>query len=63
MTIRSLSLALVVLTILQIVVSRGDYGSAALFDALDQRSMSGLFTQIGLIILIFIANMAITATT
>ncbi|WAR45331.1 ABC transporter ATP-binding protein/permease [Methylomonas rapida] len=62
-TIRSLSLALVVLTILQIVVSVViTVWSAALFDALDQRSMSGLFTQIGLIILIFIANMAITAT-
>lgn len=62
-TIRSLSLGLVLLTILQIVVSVViTMWSAALFDALDQRSMSGLFTQIGLIVLIFIANMAITAT-
>ncbi|MDD1621778.1 MAG: ABC transporter ATP-binding protein/permease [Methylococcaceae bacterium] len=62
-TIRSLSLALVALTVLQIAVSVIiTEWSADLFDALEQRSMSGLFTQIGLIILIFIANMAITAT-
>jgi putative ATP-binding cassette transporter len=34
--------------------------SADLFNALEQRSMSGLFTQIGLIILIFGANIAVT---
>ncbi|MGZ4958531.1 MAG: ABC transporter ATP-binding protein/permease [Methylomonas sp.] len=62
-TIRGLSLALVALTILQIAVSVIiTEWSADLFDALEQRSMSGLFTQIGLIILIFIANIAITAT-
>lgn len=62
-TIRSLTLALVALTVLQIAVSVIiTEWSADLFDALEQRSMSGLFTQIGLIILIFIANMAITAT-
>jgi len=62
-TIRGLFLALVVLTILQIAVSVViTVWSADLFDALDQRSMSRLFTQIGLIVLIFIANMAITAT-
>lgn len=62
-TIRGLSLALVALTVLQIAVSVIiTEWSADLFDALEQRSMSGLITQIGLIILIFIANMAITAT-
>lgn len=62
-TIRGLSLALLVLTILQIAVSVViTVWSADLFDALDQRSMSRLFTQIGLIVMIFIANMAITAT-
>lgn len=62
-TIRGLSLALVALTVLQIAISVIiTEWSADLFDALEQRSMSGLFTQIGLIILIFIANMAITAT-
>lgn len=61
--VRSLSLTLVALTVLQIAVSVIiTEWSAKLFDALEQRSMSGLMTQIGLIILIFIANMAITAT-
>lgn len=61
--IRGLSLALIALTVLQIAVSVIiNEWSADLFDALEQRSMSRLFTQIGLIILIFIANMAITAT-
>ncbi len=61
--IRGLSLALIALTVLQIAVSVIiTEWSANLFDALEQRSMSRLFTQIGLIILIFIANMAITAT-
>lgn len=60
-TIRGLSLALLVLTVLQIAVSVYiTIWSADLFDALDQRSMSRLITQIGLIILIFIANIAVT---
>lgn len=60
-TIRSLSLALLLLTILQIAISVIiTVWSADLFDALDQRSMSRLFTQIGMIVLIFIANIAIT---
>lgn len=62
-TIRGLSLALIALTFLQIGVSVIiTEWSANLFDALEQHSMSRLFTQIGLIILIFLANMAITAT-
>jgi vitamin B12/bleomycin/antimicrobial peptide transport system ATP-binding/permease protein len=60
-TIRGLSLALLLLTVLQIAISVIiTIWSADLFDALDQRSMSRFFTQIGLIVLIFIANMAIT---
>lgn len=62
-TIRSLSLALVVLTMMQIAISVViTIWSADLFDALDQHSMSKLLKQIGLIVLIFFANMAITAT-
>lgn len=60
-TIRGLSLALLLLTILQIAISVIiTIWSADLFDALDQRSMSGLFTQIGLIVLIFLANIMVT---
>ncbi len=62
-TIRGLTLALLLLTILQIVISVIiTVWSADLFDALDQRSMSRFFTQIGLIILIFIANVVVTVT-
>jgi len=62
-TIRGLTLALLLLTILQIAISVIiTVWSADLFDALDQRSMSRFFTQIGLIILIFIANVAVTVT-
>lgn len=62
-TVRSLSLALLVLTVLQIAISVYiTIWSADLFDALDQHSMSRLFTQVGLIVLIFIANIAITVT-
>ncbi|WKJ92698.1 ABC transporter ATP-binding protein/permease [Methylomonas montana] len=62
-TIRGLSAALVALTVAQIAISVIiTEWSAALFDALEQRSMSRLFTQVGLIVLIFLANMAITAT-
>ena len=62
-TVRSLSLALLVLTLLQIAISVYiTIWSADLFDALDQRSMPRLFTQVGLIVLIFIANIAITVT-
>lgn len=61
--IRTLSAFLVALTVAQIAVSVIiTEWSADLFDALEQRSMSRLFTQVGLIVLIFIANMAITAT-
>jgi len=60
-TIRSLTLALFMLTIMQIGIAVViTVWSADLFNALEQRSMSGLFTQIGLIVLIFGANIAVT---
>lgn len=62
-SIRGLSAVLVALTVAQIAVSVIiTEWSADLFDALEQRSMSRFFTQIGLIVLIFLANIAITAT-
>jgi vitamin B12/bleomycin/antimicrobial peptide transport system ATP-binding/permease protein len=61
--IQSLSFALVALTVLQMVISvLLNEWSAHLFDALEQRSMPKLLTQTGLIVLIFISNIAITAT-
>ncbi len=60
-TIRSLALALLMLTMMQIGIAVViTEWSADLFNALEQRSMSGLFTQIGLIVLIFGANIAVT---
>lgn len=57
------TLALIVLTIMQmgIAVVITEW-SAALFNALEQHSMSGLFKQIGLLILIFAVSMAVTVT-
>ena len=61
--VRGLSLALIVLTICQIAISvLITEWSANLFDALEQHSMPRLFTQVGLMILIFLANIAVTAT-
>jgi putative ATP-binding cassette transporter len=61
-TIRGLSLGLIALTAIQIVIAVViTEWSANLFDALEQRSMSRFFTQIGLIVLIFLANIAVTA--
>lgn len=60
-TIRSLALALLMLTMMQIGIAVViTEWSADLFNALEQRSMSGLFTQIGLIVLIFGANIGVT---
>jgi putative ATP-binding cassette transporter len=59
---RGLALALVVLTVLQIVISiRINLWSADLFDALEQRSMERFLIQIGVIAVILVSNMAITA--
>lgn len=61
-TIRFMTLGLILLTLLQIgiAVIITDW-SADLFNALEQHSMSGLLTQIGLLILIFAANIAVTS--
>ena len=60
-TVRSLALALFMLTVLQIGIAVViTVWSADLFNALEQRSMSDLFLQIGLIVLIFGANIAVT---
>ena len=61
--IQRLALGLLALTVSQIVISVViNLWSASLFDALEQRSMSKLFIQIGIIVLIFLANMAVTAS-
>ncbi len=59
--IRSLALTLLMLTMMQIGIAVViTVWSADLFNALEHRSMSGLFTQIGLIVLIFGVNIAVT---
>lgn len=60
-SIRLRTLALIILTLLQIgiAVIITDW-SAALFNALEQHSMSGLLKQIGLLVVIFAANIAVT---
>ena len=56
-------LGLIGLTIAQLLISVSiTEWSADLFDALEQRSMTRLFTQVGLIILIFAANIFVTAS-
>ena len=61
--IRSRTGILVALTIMQIGIAIAiNNWSAGLFDALEQHSMSGLVKQIGLLVIIFIAGMAITST-
>jgi putative ATP-binding cassette transporter len=61
--IRSRTFTLIGLTLIQIVLAVViNKWSANLFNALEQRSMSGFFQQIGLLILIFGASMGITAT-
>lgn len=61
--IRAQTLALIVLTIMQmglaVVITEW---SAALFNALEQHSMPGLLKQVALLILIFAASMAVTVT-
>ena len=59
--IRKQTLALIVLNIIQIVIAVAiTEWSAAFFNALEQHSMSGLFKQIGVLVLIFAASMAVT---
>lgn len=60
-TIRTQALALFMLTVMQIGIAVIiTEWSADLFNALEQRSMSGLFLQIGLIAVIFVFNIAVT---
>lgn len=62
-TIQRQTLALFGLTVLQIVIAvLITEWSANLFNALENRSMSGVLTQVGLIILIFMGNIAVTVT-
>jgi vitamin B12/bleomycin/antimicrobial peptide transport system ATP-binding/permease protein len=59
--IRRDTVLIIVLTVMQIYLAVViTQWNAALFDALEQRSMSGLINQLGMLILIFIANIAIT---
>lgn len=59
--IRKRTLALIVLTVLQMVLAVIiTEWSADLFNALEQHSMSGLFKQVGLLVLIFAASMGVT---
>jgi len=61
--IRRQTLVLVVLTILQMAIAVViTEWSAALFNALEQHSMSGLLTQIMLLIVIFAASIGVTVT-
>ena len=54
---RGLLVTLVTLTLFQIGISVTiTEWSADLFDALEQRSMSRLFTQVGMIIVVFVAD-------
>lgn len=59
--IRKQTLAIIVLNIIQMFIAvLITEWSAALFDALEQHSMSGFFKQIGLLVLIFAASMGVT---
>lgn len=60
-TIRSLTLFLFVFTMMQVAIALViTEWSAKFFNALEQRSMSGLLTQTGIIIMVFIANVVVT---
>lgn len=60
---RPLTLALFFLTVMQILIAvLITEWSANLFNALEQHSMSSVLTQVGLIVLIFIANIIVTVT-
>ncbi|MDO9106651.1 MAG: ABC transporter ATP-binding protein/permease [Methylovulum sp.] len=61
--IRQLTLALIVLTVMQMAIAVViTEWSAALFNALEQHSMSGLLKQTMLLLLIFAASMAVTVS-
>ncbi len=61
--IRGITFLLAILTIMQMILAVVvTQWSAALFNALEQHSMRGLITQIGVLAIIFVADMAITGT-
>ncbi|MCL2457338.1 MAG: ABC transporter ATP-binding protein/permease [Desulfobulbus sp.] len=61
--VRGLVIFLAILTVLQMVMAvLMTQWSAALFNALEQHSMRGLLVQIGLLVLLFFADMALTGT-
>lgn len=61
--IRKQTLALIVLTVLQMFLAViGTEWNAALFNALEQHSMPGLLKQIGVLALIFVTTMAVIST-
>ncbi len=61
--IRQLTFALFGLTVIQIAIAvLITEWSANLFNALEQRSMSDVLLQVGMIILIFVANIGVTVT-
>jgi putative ATP-binding cassette transporter len=63
LAIRTETVLLVVLTLMQIGLAvLITQWNAALFDAIEQRSMAGVKAQIGLLILIFAASITITTT-
>ncbi|MCL1980035.1 MAG: ABC transporter ATP-binding protein/permease [Proteobacteria bacterium] len=61
--VRGLIIFLAILTVLQMIMAvLMTQWSAALFNTLEQHSMEGLLLQIGLLILLFFADMALTGT-
>ena len=61
--IRLAVLVLAALTVLQMVMAvLLTQWSAGLFNALEQHSMTGLLTQAGLLVLLFLADMALTGS-
>lgn len=60
--VRGLTAALLALTILQVVLAVWtNYWNRALFDALEQRSISSLVIQTGIFVVIFVLTMGVTA--
>ncbi|MFA6282889.1 MAG: ABC transporter ATP-binding protein/permease, partial [Desulfurivibrionaceae bacterium] len=59
--IRGTTFLLALLTVMQMILAVVvTQWSAALFNALEQHSMRGLVTQIGVLAIIFVADMAVT---
>jgi len=61
--IRSTTFFLALLTVMQMILAVVvTQWSAALFNALEQHSMQGLITQVGVLAIIFVADMAVTGS-